>query len=101
MSETERPAILIVDDEAYNLDLLERTLKRDYEVARAENGQTALDLLPTLPNLALIITDQRMPGRSGLDLLAEVRNTRPEITRVLLSGFSDLPETVPMPSWPT
>lgn len=85
---SERLSILIVDDEPENLDLLERTLGFDYDVHRASSGAEALEVLKDLDELAVIITDQRMPGLSGTELLRHVRLRKPEAVRVILTGYT-------------
>lgn len=85
--ETTRPVLLVVDDEPENLALLERTFSLEYDVHTAPSGQAALKLLPELPDLAVIITDQRMPGMSGTDFLTEARVRRADAVRIILTGY--------------
>jgi response regulator RpfG family c-di-GMP phosphodiesterase len=80
--------ILAVDDEPANLRMLERLLRRDYRVLTATSGEEALDILNG-EAVDLIITDQRMPGMSGVDLLRESMRTSPDATRIILTGFTD------------
>jgi class 3 adenylate cyclase len=80
--------VLLVDDEARVLDSLEALLAMDYRVLRAERPDAALDLLGR-EEIALIISDQRMPGMTGTDLLARSRAVSPETVRVLLTAFTD------------
>ena len=82
------PTVLIVDDETRVLDSLEALLAMDYRVLRAERPEAALDLIVREP-VALIISDQRMPGMSGTDFLARCRELAPETVRVLLTAFTD------------
>jgi len=88
---SERPALLAVDDEPDILDFLERVFRKQYTVQRADDAAQALERLTQGP-VQLVVTDQRMPGMSGLELLERVAADHPDTTRVLLSGFSDLPE---------
>jgi len=87
----DRPILLAVDDEPDILDFLERVFRKEYTVQRADDAAQALARLETGP-VQLVVTDQRMPGMSGLELLERVAVDHPDTTRVLLSGFSDLPE---------
>jgi len=82
------PTVLIVDDEARVLDSLEALLAMDYRVLRAERPEAALDVIVREP-VALVISDQRMPGMSGTDFLARCRELAPETVRVLLTAFTD------------
>jgi len=89
------PSLLAVDDEPNILDFLERVFRQEYIVLRAQDAEEALAVLQEQPPEELprvLVSDQRMPGQSGLELLALVAETYPGVTRVLLSGFSDLPE---------
>lgn len=86
-AEPTRPVILVVDDEPENLALLERTFGLDYDVRTASSGQEALKLLPELPELAVIVTDQRMPGMTGTEFLTEARVRRADAVRIILTGY--------------
>ncbi len=81
--------ILVVDDEPANLRLLERLFRRDYEVVTAESGEEALSLLPH-HDVALLITDQRMPGMTGVELLKRTVEIRPHLVRLILTGYTDV-----------
>jgi class 3 adenylate cyclase len=80
--------ILIVDDEVRVLDSLEALLAMDYRVLRAERPEAALDLLAAT-DVALVISDQRMPGMAGTELLARSLQVSPDTVRVLLTAFTD------------
>ncbi|HXH82606.1 MAG TPA: adenylate/guanylate cyclase domain-containing protein [Candidatus Tectomicrobia bacterium] len=82
-------AILLVDDEVRVLDSLEALLAMDYRVLRAERPADALDLLAREP-VALVISDQRMPGMTGTELLTRCREIAPDSVRILLTAFTDL-----------
>ena len=81
--------ILIVDDEPANLRLLERLFRRDYSVLTALSGQEALRLLGQ-HDVALLVTDQRMPGMTGTELLKQIADTRPHMVRMILTGYTDV-----------
>ena len=85
---TAEATVLIVDDEVRVLDSLEALLAMDYRVLRAERPEAALDLLVAEP-VALVISDQRMPGMTGTEFLARCREVSPEAVRVLLTAFTD------------
>jgi class 3 adenylate cyclase len=80
--------ILLVDDETRVLDSLEALLAMDYEVVRAERPADALRMLAA-QEIALVVSDQRMPGMTGTELLAECRRVSPETVRILLTAFTD------------
>ena len=80
--------ILIVDDEPRVLDALEALLAMEYRVLRAERGDDALQVLAG-EDVALVLSDQRMPGMTGTELLARSREVAPDTVRVLLTAFTD------------
>lgn len=81
--------IMIVDDEPANLRLLERLFRQDYKVITAASGEEALELLAQ-HDTALLITDQRMPNMSGLELLKQTAELRPHMVRMILTGYTDV-----------
>ncbi|HEU5322706.1 MAG TPA: response regulator, partial [Methylomirabilota bacterium] len=85
---TTEATVLIVDDETRVLDSLEALLAMDYRVLRAERPEAALEMLAREP-VALVISDQRMPGMEGTELLARCRQIAPDAVRVLLTAFTD------------
>ena len=80
--------VLIVDDEVRVLDSLEALLAMDYRVLRSERPDAALGILAR-EEVAVVISDQRMPGMTGTELLAESRRVAPDTVRVLLTAFTD------------
>jgi len=64
--------ILVVDDEKPAVEMIRESLQEKYEVITAQNGKDALKILKT-EEIHLILTDEQMPGMSGLELLAEVK----------------------------
>lgn len=84
-----RVKVLVIDDEPANLRLLNRVLGSDYEVLSAQSGPEGLEILRQQP-VALIITDQRMPFMSGVQVLAESQKICPEAIKILLTGYTDI-----------
>jgi adenylate cyclase len=80
--------VLIVDDDPRVLDSLEALLAEDHRVLRAERGEDALRILAAEP-VAVIISDNRMPGMHGTELLARSLTVAPDTARVLLTAFTD------------
>lgn len=80
--------ILIVDDEAANLRILERLFRRAYTVISATSGAEALEQLK-LHDVALIISDQRMPGMTGIEFLKRAAEMRQQTVRIILTGYTD------------
>ena len=84
-----RKTLLVVDDEVEVAKALRRLLRKEFEVALAHTGAEALERLSQGP-VDLVLSDFRMPGMSGTELLAEVKLRNPDTVRVLLSGYADL-----------
>ena len=85
-SQAEKRTVLIVDDEENNLQLLKRTLRGKYNIKTAHNGQEGLDLVKKEgDNIALIVSDQKMPIMEGTEFLKEVEKIHPEIIKILLT----------------
>jgi len=81
--------ILIVDDEPANLRLLERLFRREYQIVASTSGAEALELL-RMHDVALIISDQRMPGMTGIEFLKRAAEMRPHTVRIILTGYTDV-----------
>jgi response regulator RpfG family c-di-GMP phosphodiesterase len=81
--------ILIVDDEPANLRLMERLFRRDYQVITALSGKEALELLKQ-HDIALIISDQRMPGMTGIEFLKSAAELRCQTVRIIITGYTDV-----------
>ena len=92
--DTKKQKILVVDDEPDNLDLLYRTFHREFKVLRAENGPDALNILEQEGNIAVIISDQRMPQMSGTEFLSLTAQRYPDIIRIILTGYTDVEDLV-------
>jgi CheY-like chemotaxis protein len=87
---TALPNVLLVDDERLITVALAAGLRRRFDVLTATSGREALDLLSTGPEVAVVVSDMRMPAMSGAQLLGEVRRGWPRTVRMLLTGFTDL-----------
>lgn len=81
--------LLIVDDEAETLKALRRELRREHHVYTAESAEEALRLLREEP-IQVVLTDQRMPGTTGTELLRVVQRDFPDKIRLLLTAYADI-----------
>jgi putative two-component system response regulator len=81
--------LLIVDDEMPNLRLLRRLFRQDFHCLTASSGEEAIELL-SQHDVAIVITDQRMPQMSGIELLKRTAELRPHMARILLTGYTDV-----------
>ena len=85
--------ILFVDDETANLRLLERLFRSSYDVFTASSAAAALELL-AVHDVALIISDQRMPTMTGSEFLKKAAEMRPQTVRIMLTGYTDASDLV-------
>lgn len=90
----EKLKLLIVDDEPDNLDLLYRTFRRDFDVIRAESAIEALKVLDEQGEVAIIISDQRMPEMLGTEFLSRTVDRFPDTIRIVLTGYTDVEDLV-------
>jgi response regulator RpfG family c-di-GMP phosphodiesterase len=81
--------ILYVDDEENNLQAFKATFRRIYDIYLAQSANEARDILQN-HDVQIIITDQRMPDETGVDLLASIIPTNPDPIRILLTGYTDI-----------
>lgn len=94
MDRRKKAKMLVVDDEPDNLDLLYRTFRRDFNVLKAESGIQALEVLATEGEVAVIISDQRMPEMKGTEFLSKTVPKFPDTVRIILTGFTDIEDLV-------
>ncbi|WP_449416762.1 SpoIIE family protein phosphatase [Phormidium nigroviride] len=86
--------LMVVDDEPDNLDLLYRTFRRDFQVYKADSALNALQVLDEQGEMAVIISDQRMPEMNGTEFLGKTVERFPDTIRILLTGYTDVEDLV-------
>jgi signal transduction histidine kinase len=84
-----KAGVLLVDDEALNLRVLRGFLDDRWRVYEAASGRAALEIALEVP-LDVVVTDQRMPGMTGVELLEDLRRRRPDVAGIVLTGFADM-----------
>jgi CheY-like chemotaxis protein len=94
LARPKKAKMLVVDDEPDNLDLLYRTFRRDFNVLKAESGIQALEILKAEGEVAVIISDQRMPEMKGTEFLSRTVPEFPDTVRIILTGFTDVEDLV-------
>lgn len=93
--ETKAAQILIVDDEENILRALKRLLSEEnFDVLTASSGENALELLRRNPDVTIIISDQRMPGLSGVEMFEQAKKIAPDSIRILLTGYADIKASI-------
>lgn len=88
-TQTNKARVLFVDDEQRILTSMKMLFRRDYQVFTCNSAAEALELLKS-QKIEVIVSDQRMPNMTGIELLREVRDMQPQAIRLLLTGYSDL-----------
>jgi len=81
--------ILLVDDEPNVLQSMRRQLRKRFEITTAESGDEALAILKDKGPFAVIVSDMRMPGMNGVQLLSTVKDSFPDTVRMMLTGNAD------------
>lgn len=85
--------ILIVDDEKDNLEALKRLLRSEYEVSVTDSAFEALKMIQK-ETFHVIVSDQRMPEMTGVELLEKSKAICPNTTRILLTGYTDVESVI-------
>lgn len=81
--------ILLVDDELNVLQSMQRQLRKRFKVEIAESGAEALEKLKSKGPFTVIVSDMRMPGMDGVQLLSRVKSSYPDTVRIMLTGNAD------------
>jgi DNA-binding NtrC family response regulator len=81
--------VLYVDDEINNLNSFKAAFRRDFEIFTAISAKEGRKILDS-QEIGVIITDQRMPGMTGIEFLESILPVYPDTIRILLTGFSDI-----------
>jgi DNA-binding NtrC family response regulator len=89
MTQIKKHPILLVDDEPEILFSLQGLLRREFELYTAESGAQALEILQQHP-IHVIMSDQRMPEMTGVQLMHRVKDAHPEAIRIVFTGYADI-----------
>ncbi len=84
-----KPSILFVDDEPKVLKSMRALFRKDYDVNLANSGQEALDIIHA-KSIQVVVSDQRMPNMTGVEVLTTIKDLSPTTVRILLTGYADL-----------
>lgn len=90
--------VLVVDDEAsVRMVGVEMMAELGFQVLEADSGAAALKILDDRADVALLLTDIRMPGMDGLELARQAAELRPEMKIIFVSGYTTAPTPLPAP----
>src|ERR1700743_539772 len=81
--------VLYIDDEIHNLNSFKAAFRRDFSIHVAQSAREGRKILDQ-NEIAVIVTDQRMPGMTGIEFLESIIPVYPDTIRILLTGFSDI-----------
>lgn len=85
-----RVKILFVDDEPLNAEIFELNFADQFEILTASSGQEALDIFLLHPEIGLVVSDHRMPGMSGVELLSRIYQLNPDTIRIIITAFAEV-----------
>src|SRR5947209_1440197 len=85
-----RPTLLVVDDEPEVLRSVHDLLRLDYKIITCTKGAEAIKILDAPGTIHVIMSDQRMPGMTGVEVLRHATRVRPEATRLLFTAYADI-----------
>lgn len=86
----DKPRIMFVDDDQEILASYARAFRKRYTVEVAAGSEVGLDMLAAGLDVAVVVSDLRMPGMDGVEFLGRVREVRPDAVRIILTGFADI-----------
>lgn len=81
--------ILFVDDESINIEIFKLNFDHKYEIFYASSGKEALSVYKQNPDIGVILTDHKMPGMSGVELVAQLHEINPDTIRIIVTAFSE------------
>ncbi len=87
---THRPTLLVVDDEPEVLHSVHDLLRLDFRVITCERGGDAVKILESAEDIQVVMSDQRMPGMTGVEVLRQAKRLRPEATRLMFTAYADI-----------
>jgi len=85
-----KPKILITDDEKPTRDVMARVLSASYECLTAPDAEQAMAVVSANPDLALLITDYKMPGEDGISLIRRAKSANPSLACILVTAFGEI-----------
>ncbi|MBS3914054.1 MAG: response regulator [Bacteroidetes bacterium] len=89
MTENTRIKVLFVDDELHNLEAFKATFRRDFDVFICLSVAEAMELLEK-EDMHVILSDQRMPGTTGVEFFEQILSKYPDCIRILITGYADI-----------
>jgi len=93
MTDQEKGHLLVVDDEPEVLRSIRRLFRKQCTVHTAVSAEEALEIAEKTP-VSVILSDQRMPGTTGVELLSEIRRRFPLVVRLIITAYTDIDSVI-------
>lgn len=87
--ETTEKKVIFVDDEPINLEIFKLNFADQYTIFGAASGAEALAIFEAEPDIGIVLTDQKMPGMSGVELLSRVYEKSPDTIRIIVTAYAE------------
>lgn len=94
MDNNKKIQVLYIDDEPNNLVSFKASFRFDYTIYIANNTDEALAHLNQHPGISVILSDQKMPGKTGVEFFEEIRLKHPNPVRILITGYTDIDSVI-------
>lgn len=94
MDSKKKIKVLYIDDEPNNLISFKASFRFDYNIFIANNTDEALVKLEENPDISIILSDQKMPGMTGVEFFEDIRTKYPNPIRILITGYSDIDSVI-------
>jgi len=94
LSKPEKIKVLYIDDEQNNLNSFKATFRFDYTIFLASDTVKAYEHLAANPDISIILCDQRMPDKTGVQFFEEMRDQYPDPVRILITGYTDIESVI-------
>ncbi len=86
--------VLFVDDDTINVETFSVSFQDEYHILTATSGEEGLSIFNREEDISMVISDQRMPGISGVDLLTQIYSLNPETIRIIITGYMDVTDII-------
>ncbi len=90
----EKDKILFVDDDPVNAEHFIISFSEEYDIITAASGEEALEIFRRRPGISVVISDQRMEGMSGVELLSSIYALHPDTVRIIITGYVDVSDII-------
>ncbi len=90
----EKDKILFVDDDPVNTEHFVLSFEEEYDIITATSGEEALEIFHRQPEISVVISDQRMDGMTGVELLSTIYARHPDTVRIIITGYVDVSDII-------